>query len=81
MQVERFPVYFKQRDNRFYSATSFVMPATLMRIPYSLTEAVVWTVITYWIVGMAPEASRCVSDCHFLYNLLSTLVPGVHIPI
>lgn len=60
MTVERLPVFFKQRDNLFYTATSFVMPATLMRIPYSLVEALTWTVITYFTVGLAPQADRSV---------------------
>lgn len=58
MTVERFPVYFKQRDNKFYTALSYCTPATAMRLPYSATEAIVWTVLTYFEVGLAPTAGR-----------------------
>lgn len=58
LTVERFPVFFKQRDNLFYNALSFVLPGTIMRIPYSLVEAVVWTALTYFEVGLAPQADR-----------------------
>ena len=47
-----------QRDNKFYTALSFCTPATVMRIPYSATEAIVWTVLTYFEVGLAPDAGR-----------------------
>ena len=47
-----------QRDNMFYRAISYVMPVTIMRIPYSAVEAVVWSNLTYWEINMAPVASR-----------------------
>ena len=34
------------------------MPVTLMRLPYSLLEALVWTVLTYWEIDLAPDAGR-----------------------
>ncbi len=37
---------------------AFVLPVTLLRLPYSLMEAVIWAVITYWAVGFAPDAGR-----------------------
>ena len=49
----------------FYTALSYTTPATIMRFPYSLTEAVVWTVLTYFVVGLAPDAGR--------YNSFPTL--------
>jgi len=41
---------------------SYCSPATLLRIPYSLTEAVVWTVLVYFEVNLAPTAGRFVSS-------------------
>ena len=37
---------------------AFVLPVTLLRLPYSLLEAVVWSIIVYWSVGFAPDAGR-----------------------
>lgn len=50
--------FYKQRDNLFYPAWAFVLPTTLVRIPYSLANAAVWSVIVYWTVGLAPGADR-----------------------
>ena len=47
-----------QRDNLFYTALSYCMPATIMRFPYSFVEALVWTCITYFPVGMAANPGR-----------------------
>ena len=58
MTVERLSVFHKQRNNHFYDAFSFVMPGTIMRIPYSLLEAVVWTVLSYFPVGLAGQPDR-----------------------
>ena len=35
---------------------------TLLRLPYSLLEAVVWSIIVYWSVGFAPDAGRVRRD-------------------
>ena len=59
-----------QRDNLFYTAMSYCSPATLMRIPYSLTEAVVWTVLTYFEVGLAANPGRY-NRLHKFYHTLS----------
>ena len=42
----------------FYRAVSYVLPVTIMRLPYSALEALVWANITYWEINMAPLASR-----------------------
>ena len=59
LQVRRLPGWFKQRDNYFYPAWAYVFPTTVLRIPYSLLIAVLWSVVVYFPVGLAPEASRC----------------------
>ncbi len=56
--MQRLPGWFKQRDNYFYPAWSYVYPTTVLRMPYSLTVAVLWTCIVYYPTGLAPEASR-----------------------
>ena len=42
----------------FFDAFSFAFPAALQRIPYSLFVSLIWTVVTYFPVGLAPEPSR-----------------------
>ena len=42
----------------FFPAWAFVLPTTLLRIPYSLVEALIWTSIVYWVVGLTASAGR-----------------------
>ncbi|KAL0021570.1 hypothetical protein WJX77_010078 [Trebouxia sp. C0004] len=58
MAVERLPVYWKQRRMMFFDAFSFAFPAALQRIPYSLFVSLIWTVVTYFPVGLSAEPSR-----------------------
>lgn len=58
MTVTRLPIFYKQRDLFFYPAWAYSIPASLLKIPISLLESVVWTTITYFLVGFAPEATR-----------------------
>ena len=67
MQTERLPVFWKQRRMLFFDAFSFAFPTFLQRIPFSLTTSVVWTVLSYFPVGLAGEPGRSVimlpEDC------------------
>ena len=58
VQIDRMDVFFKQRDDMFFPTWSFVVPTTMMRFPLSLVESFIWTVITYYPVGLAPQPSR-----------------------
>ena len=42
----------------FFDAFSYSFPAFLQRIPFSLTEAVVWSALSYFPVGLAGEPGR-----------------------
>ncbi|KAL3696501.1 hypothetical protein R1sor_010577 [Riccia sorocarpa] len=63
--IARLPVFYKQRDNRFYPAWAYLAPNWVLRLPYSFVEAVIWSCIVYWLVGLAPSAGR-----FFRYTLL-----------
>ncbi|KAK9806328.1 hypothetical protein WJX72_010375 [[Myrmecia] bisecta] len=56
--VNSLKVFYKQRDCRFYTTPAFTLPTTILRLPYSAAVAILWSCITYWAVGMAPDASR-----------------------
>eukprot|EP00850_Spirogloea_muscicola_P010335 SM000060S19667 [mRNA] locus=s60:404941:415471:- [translate_table: standard] len=56
--IQRLSVFYKQRDNYFYPAWSFAAPTWILRIFNSLLESSTWTLIFYYVAGLAPEASR-----------------------
>ncbi|KAF0930606.1 hypothetical protein E2562_033770 [Oryza meyeriana var. granulata] len=58
MTISRLPVFYKQRDNFFHPAWAFSLPNWILRIPYSLIEAVVWSCVVYYTVGFAPTVDR-----------------------
>ncbi|WJX17466.1 ABC transporter G member 34 [Trifolium repens] len=58
MTVNRLPVFFKQRDFLFYPAWTFALPIWVLRVPMSLLESGLWTILTYYTIGFAPAPSR-----------------------
>ncbi|XP_058192547.1 ABC transporter G family member 29-like [Rhododendron vialii] len=58
LTVQRLPVFYKHRDLLFYPTWAFTLPTFLLRIPISVLESIAWTVMTYYTIGYAPEASR-----------------------
>ncbi|KAL3528696.1 hypothetical protein ACH5RR_008018 [Cinchona calisaya] len=58
LTIQRLPVFYKQRDLLFYPPWAFTLPTFLLRIPISMFESTLWTVVTYYTIGFAPEASR-----------------------
>ncbi|CAA2946671.1 ABC transporter G family member 29-like [Olea europaea subsp. europaea] len=58
LTIGRLPVFYKHRDLQFHPAWVFTVPNFLLRIPISVVESVVWTVVTYYTIGLAPEVSR-----------------------
>jgi len=58
MTVSRLPVFYKQRDFKFYPAWAFLLPIWVLRIPISFVESVLWILLTYYPIGFAPSASR-----------------------
>ncbi|XP_076952083.1 ABC transporter G family member 35-like [Bidens hawaiensis] len=70
--IMRLPVVYKQRDLMFHPPWAFTLPAFLLRIPISLIESIMWTIILYWGVGLAPAASR-----FFKHLLLVFLIQNV----
>ncbi|KAL6844555.1 hypothetical protein ACP4OV_026228, partial [Aristida adscensionis] len=56
--ISRLPVFYKQRDNLFHPAWAFSIPNWILRIPYSVIEALVWSCVVYFTVGFAPTVDR-----------------------
>ncbi|KAK2417908.1 pleiotropic drug resistance protein [Trifolium repens] len=58
MTVVRLPVFYKHRDMLFYPSWAYGIPSWILKIPITIVEAVVWTVLTYFTVGYDPEVGR-----------------------
>lgn len=58
MTIFRLPVFFKQRDLLFFPAWTYALPSVVLSIPSAVVEAGVYSIITYYGIGFAPEASR-----------------------
>ena len=58
LMITRLPVFYKQRDNFFHPAWAWSISSWILRVPYSIIEAVVWSCVVYFTVGFAPSAGR-----------------------
>ncbi|XP_044483311.1 pleiotropic drug resistance protein 3-like isoform X2 [Mangifera indica] len=58
LTTARLPVFFKQKELRFYPAWAYAIPTAILKVPLSVIESVVWTCLTYYVIGYTPEASR-----------------------
>ncbi|KAL8527730.1 hypothetical protein ACS0TY_005541 [Phlomoides rotata] len=58
LTVARLAVFYKQRDFHFYPAWAYAIPATILKIPLSFLQALLWTSLTYFVIGYTPDAGR-----------------------
>ncbi|KAJ0020425.1 hypothetical protein Pint_32556 [Pistacia integerrima] len=68
IMISRLPVFYKQRDNFFHPAWAWSYASWILRVPYSIIEAIVWSCVVYYTVGLAPEAG---SFFRFMFLLFS----------
>ena len=58
MTITRLPVVYKQKAFYLYPAWAYCLPASIIKIPFSFLDAIVWTSVTYYVIGYSPEISR-----------------------
>lgn len=75
MVVAMLPVFYKQRDCRFYPSWAWGIAGVLVKIPTNILEATLWSVIIYWALPYASTPGQ-----FFVYwfilcctNVLSTI--------
>ncbi len=51
-------VFFKQRNSSFFPSWTYTVPPVLLRIPFSIVDGLIWSLLVYWTCGMAPSAYR-----------------------
>ncbi|XP_022948217.1 ABC transporter G family member 31-like isoform X1 [Cucurbita moschata] len=69
LMISRLPVFYKQRDNLFHPAWSWSFTSWILRVPYSILEAVVWSCVVYYPVGFAPSAGRFFRFMFLLFSV------------
>ncbi|KAL7210715.1 hypothetical protein ACSBR1_032132 [Camellia fascicularis] len=88
LTVSRLPVFYKQQTFYLYPAWAYSIPAAIVKIPFSLVESIVWTSITYYVIGYSPEVERffcqflllfalhlaSTSLCRFIASVFQTMV-------
>ena len=80
VQVNSLSVFYKQRDNLFFPVPCFVLPTTLLRLPYSALNAFIYVVFVYWISGLTYTPGRYIQplkSCRLLQTFTSPpILPG-----
>ncbi|KAJ0960089.1 hypothetical protein J5N97_000148 [Dioscorea zingiberensis] len=75
MSVAKLPVFYKQRDLRFYPSWAYGLPTWILKIPISFLECAVWIVLTYYVIGFDPNIERFFRH-YLLLVLVSQMAPG-----
>ncbi|XVE63469.1 hypothetical protein DITRI_Ditri07aG0023000 [Diplodiscus trichospermus] len=58
MTVSRLPIFYKQKMLCFYPAWAYAIPAIVLKIPISFIQSLVWTSLTYYVMGYSPQVWR-----------------------
>ncbi|KAJ4903780.1 ABC transporter G family member 33 [Raphanus sativus] len=74
MTVQRLSVFYKQKQLCFYPAWAYAIPATVLKIPLSFFESLVWTCLTYYVIGYTPEVSRFIRQFMMLFAVHFTSI-------
>ncbi|KAI3770699.1 hypothetical protein L6452_01840 [Arctium lappa] len=74
MTVARLSVFYKQRDMYFYPAWAYAIPASILKIPLSMMTAIIWTSLTYYVIGYSPEPERFFRQLVLLFAMHFTSI-------
>ncbi|KAL4427934.1 hypothetical protein ABPG75_002023 [Micractinium tetrahymenae] len=62
-------VFYKQRDNNFFPAASYVLSLLLTQLPQSFIEVSVFSLLLYWISGLTRSAGNFFIFWLILYSI------------
>lgn len=73
MMIDKLPVFYKQRDLRFYPSWAFSLPAAVIQIPVSFIEVTLYVLTVYYMMGFNPSVPRSILQLFVIstYVLLS----------
>ncbi|KAG5525545.1 hypothetical protein RHGRI_031998 [Rhododendron griersonianum] len=69
MTVARLPIFYKQRDLCFYPAWSYAISSAILKVPLSLLAGLIWTSLTYYVIGYSPEPGRFFGQFMLLFSV------------
>jgi len=58
MTIAKLPVFYKQRDLRFFPSWAYAFPQWILKIPVSFVEVAAWVFLTYYVIGFDPNVER-----------------------
>ncbi|KAJ0075263.1 hypothetical protein Patl1_34349 [Pistacia atlantica] len=76
MTIVKLPVFYKQRDLRFYPSWAYALPTWILKIPVTFVEAGVWVFLTYYVTGFDPNVGRFAKQ-FFLLVILNQMASGL----
>ncbi|WVZ10429.1 hypothetical protein V8G54_014959 [Vigna mungo] len=69
MTIARLPVVDKQTEFFLYPAWAYCLPSAILKIPFSVLDSIVWTSMTYYVIGYSPEITRFLRQFLLLVTL------------
>lgn len=58
LTIMKLPVFYKQRDLRFFPSSAYALPTLILKIPVSHLESALWVSLTCYVIGFDPNAGR-----------------------
>ncbi|KAJ9179101.1 hypothetical protein P3X46_010924 [Hevea brasiliensis] len=68
MTIAKLPVFYKQRDLRFYPAWAYALPTWILKIPITFIEVGILVFMIYYVIGFDPNVGRLFR--HYLVLLI-----------
>ncbi|KAM7274494.1 hypothetical protein ACFE04_016360 [Oxalis oulophora] len=83
MTAARLPIFYKQRDFYLYPAWTYAIPMIILKVPVSLLDSFLWTLLTYYVIGFSPEIQRLILGLFCLMVIImfgGTIIPRDSLP-
>ena len=58
LTIFRLPVFFKQRNLRFYPAWAYTIPSWILMVPISFIEVGTFVFVAFYVIGFDPSVAR-----------------------
>ncbi|ESR40384.1 ABC transporter G family member 40 [Citrus sinensis] len=76
MSIAKLPVFYKQRDLRFYPAWAYGLPTWILKVPIAFVEVAVWVILNYYVIGFDPNVGRAFKQ-YLLLVLVNQMSSGL----